>query len=58
VTPRDDDADVREARAEAMEERRKQRASTQCRCGEMPGRCPGPAFCPLCEPEEEEETDE
>ena len=31
----------------------------RCRCGgDMPGRCPGPAFCPMCEPDDEEDGDE
>lgn len=26
----------------------------QCRCpSDMPGRCPGPSFCPMCQPDEE-----
>lgn len=32
-----------------------------CRCGgDMPGHCPGPASCPMCapEPEEDEAEDE
>lgn len=23
--------------------------ATRCRCGDMPGRCPGPAACPMCD---------
>jgi hypothetical protein len=27
----------------------------RCQCGgDMPGRCPGLAFCPMCQPEETE----
>jgi hypothetical protein len=30
----------------------------KCQCGgDMPGRCPGPANCPMCEPSQDE-TDE
>lgn len=25
------------------------RASDRCRCGDMPGRCPGPHACPACQ---------
>lgn len=32
------------------------RNQSACQCpGEMPGRCPGPAFCPMCVPEMEDE---
>lgn len=35
------------------------RRATRCRCGgDMPGRCPGPANCPLCEEVEEEDDDD
>lgn len=35
------------------------RPSGRCQCGgDMPGRCPGPANCPMCQPEEEEEETE
>lgn len=31
------------------------RRRDRCECGgDMPGRCPGPANCPMCQPEEEE----
>lgn len=30
---------------------------TRCQCsGDMPGRCPGPRNCPMCEPDDEEEA--
>lgn len=34
------------------------RKGSPCRCGEMPGRCPGPSFCPCEETGEENEEDE
>ena len=31
----------------------RQSRRTGCRCaGDMPGRCPGPASCPMCQPDE------
>lgn len=43
----DRDDERREARAEALAFRR----SASCQCsGDMPGTCPGPANCPMCEP--------
>lgn len=36
--------------AEAYEQRRAWSRATRCQCpGEMPGRCPGPAYCPMCQ---------
>lgn len=32
------------------------RRATRCQCGgDMPGRCPGPAFCPMCQSDADEE---
>lgn len=51
----DDDYDER---MEAEAHRRSRRAHG-CRCGsDMPGRCPGPDNCPLCEEPGDEEADE
>ena len=37
-------------RREAIDERRAYLRATRCQCGDdMPGRCPGPMFCPLCQ---------
>lgn len=33
-------------------------AATGCRCGDMPGYCPGVANCPLCQMEDEDEANE
>jgi hypothetical protein len=42
---RDDDA-----RRDAIDERRERNANRcQCRHIDMPGTCPGPAFCPMVE---------
>lgn len=31
--------------------------SQACKCaGDMPGYCPGPASCPMCQPDEDEEA--
>jgi hypothetical protein len=40
---------------EACEARR--RRDERCRCGnpDLPGRCPGPAFCPMCQIDEGDE---
>jgi hypothetical protein len=44
---------------EARRERDEERRANQCRCGgDMPGFCPGPARCPMCAPEPEEEEEE
>ena len=53
--------DADEARWEARQEyaedlyaERRARNSHRCQCpGDMPGRCPGPASCPLCEHDDE-----
>jgi len=54
------DEDFYEERAEARRERRAFYRATHCQCGgDMPGRCPGPAFCPMCAPQDDEvEEDE
>lgn len=42
---------------EAWEERRARNAH-RCQCqyyGDMPGRCPGPANCPMCDQDEPED---
>lgn len=54
----DDYADY-SAQQDAALEREEARASRRfrdaCRCGgDMPGRCPGPANCPMCQDDEEE----
>jgi hypothetical protein len=36
---------------------RQERNAGNCKCrGEMPGSCPGPANCPMCQPSDEEEA--
>lgn len=48
--------DLDELRAQDRWERR--RRSQACQCGnDMPGHCPGPANCPMCEEDEEPEDD-
>ena len=43
-------------RREAIDERRRYIAATRCHCpGDMPGTCPGPASCPMCDDEEQPE---
>ncbi len=43
-------------RREAIDERRAYLRRTRCQCpGEMPGRCPGPSFCPMVGPEEDDD---
>ena len=38
-------------------EDRQSRRSQACKCvGDMPGHCPGPASCPMCQPDEDEEA--
>jgi len=55
--PFDDEAD--EARAEAAHERRVARQARKCQCGgDMPGTCPGPENCPMCDPIDDEEESE
>ena len=41
--------DADEYRAEEADERRRRRLTWGCLCGypDMPGRCPGPAACPM-----------
>jgi hypothetical protein len=47
---RDQDDD---ARRDAIDERRVFLRATRCECiGEMPGTCPGPAFCPMVAPDD------
>jgi hypothetical protein len=59
MADREYDRDDYEERAEAKRERRALYRATHCQCGDdMPGRCPGPAACPLCELEIEDEDDE
>lgn len=49
----DDDDDEMKLRAR----RERRRNSQSCRCGnDMPGYCPGPANCPMCEEDEEDES--
>lgn len=47
----DDAADAREdERREARADELHRRRGTACQCGgDMPGTCPGPANCPMCE---------
>lgn len=48
------EGDEEDYRRDAFEDRERRNAQ-QCRCyGEMPGHCPGPAYCPMCEAEDEE----
>lgn len=43
---------------DAWDDRRAKRAQA-CQCGgDMPGRCPGPANCPMCQNEDETEDEE
>jgi len=45
-------------RREAIDERRAYLRATRCRCGgDMPGHCPGPAFCPMCDDDDKEEDE-
>jgi hypothetical protein len=47
-----------EYRMEAREGRQQHLRRYACQCGgDMPGRCPGPANCPMCQ-EDEEDADE
>lgn len=44
-----------EDRYQAAMERRELARAQACRClFEMPGRCPGPENCPMCEDDEDE----
>jgi len=44
---------------DALDEARAKVQSTACRCGgDMPGTCPGPSSCPMCETPDEEGEDE
>lgn len=46
-----------DARRDAIDERRAFLRATRCRCsGDMPGRCPGPMYCPMCQPDEPEDA--
>jgi hypothetical protein len=50
-----DHTDEADARAHDAAKRRAQ----SCRCGgDMPGFCPGPDRCPMCERDDEEASDE
>jgi uncharacterized OB-fold protein len=43
---------------DAARERDEDRRRNACRCGnDMPGRCPGPAACPMCSSDDDEEED-
>ena len=49
---RSSDNDLEDYRADEIEARAERRR-TQCRCHfDMPGYCPGPAYCPLCQEDE------
>jgi hypothetical protein len=38
---------------------REARRARVCRCGgDMPGHCPGPAACPMCESSDDDEDDD
>lgn len=51
-----DDEDWRAEMAELRAEDREAQRAQACRCGgDMPGRCPGPAHCPMCEPDVEDD---
>jgi len=42
-------------RRDALEARRSKRFKGACRCGtDMPGRCPGPENCPMCQEDDEQ----
>lgn len=42
---------------ELIAEEREERARHVCRCGgDMPGTCPGPAFCPMEQDADDDET--
>jgi hypothetical protein len=44
---------------EAAWERRQRNRRFACQCGgDMPGTCPGPANCPMCDDETDEDDDE
>lgn len=44
-----------DARRDEIDARRRFIQQTRCRCGgDMPGTCPGPAFCPNCDDEPED----
>jgi len=48
------DGDLEDYRRDAADERASRRAQA-CRCGgDMPGYCPGPAACPMCDDDEED----
>ncbi len=52
----DDYRDREELRREAIDERRAFLRATRCRCsGDMPGHCPGPASCPMCQDDDSTE---
>lgn len=53
----DNDNDENDYRRDAFEERERRNAQ-RCRChGDMPGHCPGPAYCPMCETDAEDAPD-
>lgn len=44
--------------AEELYYERRARNAHRCRCGgDMPGRCPGPASCPMCDHDDETEAE-
>lgn len=46
-------------RREAIDERRARSWATHCQCGDdMPGSCPGPANCPMCERDDEPDEEQ
>lgn len=49
------DGDLEDYRRDAAEKRARKRGQ-QCRCGsDMPGRCSGADFCPLCADDEDDD---
>lgn len=51
------EADDEDYRRDEIDARNARNANT-CRCSsDMPGRCPGQAYCPCCEADEEERDD-
>lgn len=50
----DVDPEAADLRAEDRANRRAYLRATRCQCGgDMPGRCPGPSACPMCQEDDE-----
>lgn len=55
-TEHDADLARQDARNEARDEDQRAWRGLACQCGGgMPGTCPGPANCPMCEPLDDED---